>query len=531
MKHQTKPIRVCLRDRPPCSSGRNANVYFFRRLSEVRLVIYFYSMLKSIKTLLIVLIIGIFLFSPVMMNASSTKDGSLEPSTVAAISNHSESVEATHADEGHDDEHAAGGHPDPVAPVLLWIVVILVAAKIGGELFEKFGQPAVLGELIFGVAIGNLHLIGINWFTPIAGDFSIDILSRIGVIILLFMVGLESNIKEMMKVGVPSLLVAIVGVIAPFALGFFVSKFFFPEAATNVHLFIGATLTATSVGITARVFKDLGKLHLPEAKIILGAAVIDDIMGLIVLAVVSAIIVTGSISLLSIGAITLKSVAFLVGAIVVGTYAAPWLGRQIAKMKVDGMKVITAMIIAFLMSWAANLIGLATIVGAFAAGLILDDVHFKHCRRRNHHGVFCEELHIDDLIRPIASFLVPIFFVLMGTQVHLATFADVKVLGIAAGLTIGAIIGKQVCGLVVKKTYSRLIIGLGMIPRGEVGLIFASIGRGLGVVNDALFSAVVIMVIVTTLATPAALKLALDKKKDPEEVEVKEMAGNGRVPV
>lgn len=469
------------------------------------------SLIKSsIAVIFFALLISVLVLNPAIAN---TSDVVSVDSGVQDVS-----VENTHAEE---EEHSSG-HTDPVAPVLMWIVVILVAAKLGGELFEKFGQPAVLGELIFGVLVGNLHLLGITWFMPIALDAHIDILSRLGVIVLLFMVGLESNIKEMMKVGVPSLLVATVGVIAPFFLGFFVSKFFFPEAVLNVHLFIGATLTATSVGITARVFKDLGKLQMPEAKIILGAAVIDDIMGLIVLAVVSGIIVTGSFSLMSVGIITLKSVAFLIGAIVIGTYTAPWVGHQVSKMNVDGMKLIAALIVAFIFSWAANLIGLATIVGAFAAGLILDDVHFKNCKRKNHHGEECSEYHIDDLIRPIAAFLVPIFFVLMGIQVKLETFADMKVLGVAAGLTVAAILGKQVCGLVVKKSYSRLVIGLGMIPRGEVGLIFAAIGKGLGVVNDAVFSAIVIMVIVTTLATPAALKIALDKieKKEGEKEEV-----------
>lgn len=473
------------------------------RLSQVKssVAVIFFALLIS----------GGLVFSPVAVNAGDAVsiDNNAQNSQEVAEEN-------SHADS--EEEHGSG-HADPVAPVLMWIVVILIAAKLGGELFEKFGQPAVLGELIFGVIVGNLHLLGITWFVPIALDAHIDILSRLGVIILLFMVGLESNIKEMMKVGIPSLLVATVGVIVPFVLGFFVSKFFFPEAVLNVHLFIGATLTATSVGITARVFKDLGKLQLPEAKIILGAAVLDDIMGLIVLAVVSGIIVTGAFSLMSVGIITLKSVAFLIGAIVIGTYTAPWVGRQVSRMKIDGMKLISALIVAFIFSWAANYIGLATIVGAFAAGLILDDVHFKACRRKNHHGEECSEYHIDDLIRPIAAFLVPIFFVLMGIQVKLETFADMKVLGVAAALTVAAIIGKQVCGLVVKKSYSRLVIGIGMIPRGEVGLIFAAIGKGLGVVNDAIFSAIVIMVIVTTLATPVALKIALDRVEKKEEGE------------
>ncbi|MDP3900017.1 MAG: cation:proton antiporter [bacterium] len=466
-------------------------------------------MKKVRKYLLTFAVISTLILSPAVVDASP------EP----AVYDNGSAVEIDSVTAG---EHEAGtegaGHVDPVASVLLWIIVILLAAKIGGEIFEKFNQPAVLGELIFGVLVGNLHLIGITWFIPIASDIHIDILSRIGVIILLFMVGLESNIKEMMKVGVPSLLVATVGVIAPFVLGFFVSKFFFPEAALNVHLFIGATLTATSVGITARVFKDLGKLQLPEAKIILGAAVIDDIMGLIVLAVVSGIITTGAVSLISVGAITLKSVVFLIGSIVIGTYTAPWVGKKLARMQVEGMKVISALIFAFILAWAANAIGLATIVGAFAAGLILDDVHFKLFTRKDHHGKIIPEFHIENLIQPIAAFLVPIFFVLMGIQVKLETFTDVKVLGVAAGLTIAAVIGKQVCGLVVNKGYSRLVIGLGMIPRGEVGLIFAAIGKSLGVVNDATFSAIVIMVIVTTLVTPPLLKIGLDKMEKKQKI-------------
>jgi Kef-type K+ transport system membrane component KefB len=435
---------------------------------------------------------------------------------------HADTVHETeaHADE-HGEEHGGSGHADPVAPVLLGIVVILLTARIGGRIFEKFGQPSVLGELVFGMLVGNAHLVGIPFFTSFVGDAHIDILSRLGVIILLFMVGLESNIKEMAKVGVPAFLVAIVGVVVPFVLGFFVSRWFFPEADFNVHLFIGAALTATSVGITARVFKDLGKLQIPEAKIILGAAVIDDVLGLIVLSIVSGIIMTGVLSWGSVVVITAKSFAFLVGAIVVGSYAAPRIGKYVTTIPTRGLKLITALIFAFIFSWAANLIGLATIVGAFAAGLILDDVHFCGMKRKTHCGKEEDEFHIEDLIQPIADFLVPIFFVLMGMQVKLETFTDTKVLGVAAGLSIAAIIGKQVCGLVVKKGYMRSVIGLGMIPRGEVGLIFAAIGKGLGVVNDSVFSAIVIMVIVTTLATPPALKFALDRSEKKDKTEAK----------
>jgi len=230
------------------------------------------------------------------------------------------------------------------------IAVILIAAKIA-SLVEKIGQPAVLGELVMGVILGNLFLLGLHIFEPIKNDSIIAFLSELGVVILLFQIGLESNIEKMKKVGVRAFLVACVGVVVPFALGvYLVGPLFLPGADFNSYLFIGATLTATSVGITARVLKDLGKLQLPESKIILGAAVIDDVMGLVILAVVSGIIATGALSLLNVGVITLKSVAFLIGAIVVGTYTAPWIGRQIAKMNVENMKIITALIIAFIFS-------------------------------------------------------------------------------------------------------------------------------------------------------------------------------------
>lgn len=400
------------------------------------------------------------------------------------------------------DKHEVG-HADPIAPVLYGLIVILLAAKLGGEVFERFNQPSVLGELIFGVLLGNLALANINFFDFLRTDNFIDIFARVGVIILLFEVGLGSNLKEMRQVGIPSLLVAIAGVIAPFILGYMVSRWFLAAAGSNTHLFVGATLCATSVGITARVFRDLGKLGIPEARIVLGAAVIDDVLGLIILAVVSGIITSGSIGLLSISWVTLKALLFLVLAIGIGMYSAPTIGKYTAMMQVKGMKTIVALIFAFVLSYLADSVGLATIVGAFAAGLILEESHFEDFRG---------DLEVEELIKPISHFLVPIFFVLMGIQVRLETFADVSVLGIATGLTLAAIVGKQVCGFTVKKVYNRLLIGLAMIPRGEVGLIFASVGKVLGVISEAVFSAIVIMVIVTTLVAPLALKFSLREK-------------------
>ncbi|MFH1699215.1 MAG: cation:proton antiporter [Candidatus Zixiibacteriota bacterium] len=403
-------------------------------------------------------------------------------------------------------------HQHEVSDVLLGLIIILLAAKIGGDMFERFKQPAVLGELIFGIIIGNMSLLGIDVFESFKYSITLDVLAEIGVIILLFQVGLESSISEMIKVGLASFMVATLGVIAPFFLGWGVGAWFLPNESIYVHIFIGATLTATSVGITARVLQDIGKIKTKEAKIILGAAVIDDIMGLVILAVVAGIISAAdsgsSLSSLSVFSIIAKAIIFVIGSLLLGRFLSPYLFKIGSKMKVKGVLLSLGLLICFLLAYIADMIGLAPIVGAFAAGLILEKIFYKDYTDRGEHDV-------DDLIESIAIFLVPIFFVRMGMMVQLESFADVDILFFAAVMTIAAIVGKQVCSLAIfdRKT-NRIAIGLGMIPRGEVGLIFAGIGaklmlNGHPVISGGAFSAVIIMVIVTTLVTPPFLKYAM----------------------
>ena len=404
-------------------------------------------------------------------------------------------------------------HGGSVSLILISLVVILTSAKLGGALMERIHQPAVLGELIFGVLLGNLSLFGLHQFEYLKSNEAIGILAELGVIFLLFEVGLESNIKQMMEVGLSSFLVALVGVIVPMILGWGVGAWFLPQSSTLVHAFIGATLCATSVGITARVLKDLGKTSAREARIILGAAVIDDVMGLVILAAVSGIIRAADrggagISLLDVALIVLKAVAFLVIALWVGSRLSPRMFSLASRLNVHGMLLATAICFCFLLSYLANRIELAPIVGAFAAGLILDPVHYQDFRERGEHS-------IDDLLRPISSFLVPVFFVLMGVRVDLKTFTNSSILGFALVLTTVAILGKQACALaVLERGLDRISVGIGMIPRGEVGLIFASMGAALmlggsPVVSSSTYSAVVIMVILTTLVTPPLLKISL----------------------
>lgn len=405
--------------------------------------------------------------------------------------------------------------------VLIALAAILVFAKLGGELFERIDQPAVLGELIVGIVMGNLVLAGFEGAEPLKTNAIIAALAEIGVVLLLFEVGLETELAEMRKVGWSSLFVAVAGVVAPFLLGWGVSAYFLPGESRLAHLFIASVLCATSVGITARVLKDLRKLSTREARIILGAAVIDDVIGLLLLAVIVGVVgATNSglqFSLIGVGWIGLKALAFFAIAFAIGRFAVPPVFRGGGLLKTRGVLLALAIAFCFGLSWMAAKVGLAPIVGAFAAGLVLEEVHFKPFLERG-------ERNLHDLLSPVTSIFVPIFFVLMGMKVDLRTLANRSILGFAVLLTIAAIVGKQICSLAVaERGINRLAVGLGMVPRGEVGLIVAGIGATLvlpnsagvpePVVNAATFGAVVIMVFVTTLVTPPALKWALARRK------------------
>jgi len=404
-----------------------------------------------------------------------------------------------------------------IAPVALALAVILLAAKLGGDAAVRTGQPAVLGELVVGVVLGNLALLGLPWLEPIAQEPTIIMLAELGVLILLFEVGLEATVRDMVKVGLPSLLVALLGVVTPFVLGWGVGAWVLPDESVYVHLFLGATLTATSVGITARVLRDLDKSRTPEARIILGAAVIDDVLGLVILAVVAGIIQAADqgrgVSLGATGLVMAKALAFLVGALVLGMWLSPRLFARAARLRGPGVLLATALSFCFLLAYLSSIMGLAPIVGAYAAGLILEDVHYREFAGRG-------ERPLEELIQPVASILVPVFFVLMGMRVDLTAFAHTEVLGLAALLTVAAIIGKQACSLgAMGRGLDHLSIGIGMVPRGEVGLIFASIGMsltigGMPVVSPAIYSAIVIMVILTTMAAPPALKWSLNRRRE-----------------
>jgi Na+:H+ antiporter len=373
--------------------------------------------------------------------------------------------------------------------LLLTLVLVWLAAKVLGEGMERIGQTAVLGELLAGVLIGP-SVLGLVHESP-----PLHALAELGVLLLLFEVGLESDLDELLEAGIQATVVAVVGVVVPFAVGFALMHWLgYPVL---VSVFVGATLTATSVGITARVLADLGRLQDAAAKVVLGAAVVDDILGLIILAVVTGIAQTGSVSVISVGLLSAKAVVFLVIAILVGVRLAPLLMRWISRMQARGTLVVYSMIFAVALAIVADRIGLATIIGAFAAGLVLATTERRE--------------HIETRIKPVADLLVPIFFVTIGMKVQPATlnpFAENGQFGTALVLTGIAVASKLAAGLAVyRRDVRRWPVGVGMVPRGEVGLIFAGTGLVAGVITEDLYSAVVAAVMLTTFAAPPWLKV------------------------
>jgi Kef-type K+ transport system membrane component KefB len=392
-----------------------------------------------------------------------------------------------------------------IGSLLVALIALLVAAKLGGALAEWLGQPAVLGELLAGIGIAALPLAGVHGLEYVAHDHTVEALAELGVILLLFEVGLSTRLADLLKVGLSAFLVASIGVVVPMVLGWAAGKWLLPGSHPYVPIFLGATLCATSVGITARVLKDLRRIATSEGQIILGAAVIDDVMGLLVLAVISGMLGGGAQdgAGLQVLVVTAKALGFLVSALFLGRWLAPKLFRLASRLRGRGVVFTSALLTCFVLSWVASLVDLAPIVGAFAAGLVLEGVPFDE--------LLPEGQSIEHLILPLSSVLVPIFFVHMGLMVNLRELAGGSV-GLAAALTVAAILGKQACGLaVVTRGADRLTVGLGMIPRGEVGLIFAGMGltlkvSGKPVLGAGEFAAVVAMVLFTTVLTPPLLR-------------------------
>lgn len=392
-----------------------------------------------------------------------------------------------------------------IAELLIALLAIFAAAKLFGELAERIGQPAVLGEMFGGIVIGvsGLHLIDPH-------DPVLHVLSELGVLLLLFLIGLETDIRRLLSVGGSSMAVALVGVAVPFAAGYGVGMWL--DYPTTVSVFLGAALTATSVGITARVLSDLGQLRTDESQVILGAAVVDDILGLVLLTVISAIAAGEKLTVLGVTRVFAIAFGFVALALVVGSFLAPRLIALIARLRVAKALFFTSIMFGFGLAYLADLVGSALIIGAFAAGLVLA----RTDRGRD----------IEHEVHDVAQFFIPIFFVSVGAAVDLKALnpfdaATRQFFIVGMFLTLVAIIGKLVAGYAAfGRPMRKLVIGVGMVPRGEVGLIFAQLGLSAGLLSSGLYSSVALMVMVTTFVAPPALRALLARSGQiPEDAE------------
>ena len=426
-----------------------------------------------------------------------------------------------------------------VAGVLLSLVVVYLASKIGGEICVKINLPPVLGDLVGGVVVGVSALKLLAFYEPgdesatslimnflesttrlepgaIAATFQaqsevITILSELGVIILLFEIGLESELKELIKYGPQAAVVAVVGVVAPFTAGTLGLIYIF-NAPLIPAIFAGAALTATSIGITAKVLAEIGQLGSKEGQIIIGAAVLDDILGIIVLAVVASLVKTGEVEVTNIAYLIVSAGVFLVGAILLGRFLTPYYVSLVKNLKTRGPLLITGLIIVFLFSYIGAAIQLEAILGAFAAGLVLGETELQQ--------------ELEEQVVPLADFFVPIFFVVVGAKTNLGVLnpavpSNREGLIIAAFLITVAMIGKVIAGFTIfSENTNRLAIGIGMIPRGEVGLVFAGVGAASGALSESLEAAIIMMVILTTFVAPPLLRVVFrEPTPEPEKAE------------
>ncbi|KPL00066.1 MAG: hypothetical protein AMJ91_05490 [candidate division Zixibacteria bacterium SM23_73_3] len=395
-----------------------------------------------------------------------------------------------------------------ITRILFDLLIMFAAAKIMGEIFERIKQPTVIGEILAGMLLGP-YIFGLIHPLQVETFHVYQVLAEIGVIILLFTIGLHIRVDDILRVGRTSSIVGVLGIILPFFFGYLYTLTM--EHTTVEAMFIGAAMVATSVGITARVFADLGILDSRVAKVILGAAVIDDILGLLVLAVVTGV-GKGAISYVKITLITLEAVGFIFFLIIIGKRLIYRVAPTLNFFKSKNAPFALALLLCLGLSAVASYIDLAAIIGAFMAGMVLAELN--------------AQFRFSAKFESLYDFLVPFFFVVMGTQVDLSVFTKFNLIGAALILTLFAILGKLIgCGLGAFNLGFKeaSVVGVGMVPRGEVGMIIASIGLGMGIISTDLYSIVIFMVIATTLLTPPVLAKMISKKfvkkKEAEKVE------------
>lgn len=437
-------------------------------------------------------------------------------------------VGVVYADSTHSTPHGNQSQ-------MLLVLSLIIGGASLSWVVRKIGLPAVTGELGLGMIFAIFAHYGLGFWPQVVNSQLIAFFADIGSILLLFEIGLESSVSDLFKVGKHGLLTAIIGVLLPFGLGYWLlGDLLLSSHDIKLNLFLAATLAATSTGISVRVFKDLGIINNPACQIVLAASIIDDILGLVILAFVSGLVIVGEASYSSIGLILLNVTAFFFMTLVLARKITPHIINHILRISNDEPMVL-AILLSFCLFWAwvASLIGLASIIGAFVAGLIIDEITF---RRSQHPYWYNRLLEMDDqsgsyhdfkadifshyhkerlsnLVKPLNHAFVPIFFVYAGMQVDIIAVANLQIILYGVAISIVAVLGKVASGFFLPKSINRLLVGFGMVPRGEIGLIFALTGKELGVFSPEIFAAILIMVIITSLVTPIALQKIVSGSK------------------
>jgi Kef-type K+ transport system membrane component KefB len=374
---------------------------------------------------------------------------------------------------------------DHLADVLRQLFVLLLAAKVGDEIFKRIGQPPVIGEILAGAIVGPALL---GWYQ--IGDET-TVFAEIGVVLLLFQVGVETRLGDLVRVGPTALSVGALGVVLPFAAGFGLGAVL--DMPLAVSVFLAAALTATSVGITSNALRDLGALGSRAGRTILGAAEIDDVLAMLILAFATGL-AAGSVSFERIAVLTGVAVAFIAIVLIGGTQVLRRRRSLLTDPRFADTPFLPGMIIMLGLAALAAQIGLAAIIGAFLAGMVVGESSERHA--------------LEAEVAPIAAFFTPFFFGYIGAQVDLAGLGDLSTLGLLLGVTLLAVVAKfagAFVGALREGRAAALLIGWGMVPRGEVGIVVAGLGLQVGAIDGRLYSVVVGMAILTTLIVPPLL--------------------------
>lgn len=383
--------------------------------------------------------------------------------------------------------------------LLLSLAAVIIATKLLGELARRFGQPSVLGEIFAGVLLGGSALAVLDPRDP-----AMHALGQLGLFVLIFQIGVHTDVRALRRVGTSATLVAVAGVVLPFVGGFFVARAFgFTMLASVIA---GASLTATSMAISARVLGDQGILQTKEGHVVLGAALLDDVIGLIVLSVVVGVVGGASVTMSGIARVSVSSAAFILIALAVGNYAMPPLFRVLDGIRAKGSLGMFGIAFGLLLAALAIVSGTSMIIGAFVAGMILHPTPQRQ--------------EIERTTAQIGHFLVPVFFAVVGASVDLVALTSNTALGVGGALIAVAIAGKLLAGFAPWRFRgNKLLVGAAMVPRGEVGLIFAQMGLATGAITPELFGAIMLMVIVTTFVAPPLLGVVVRRDESLERAE------------